>query len=266
MRSKVNQADIAKGLKKLGLKSGDIAFMHSSLSSFGHVEGGAETVVQAFLEILGGDGTLAVPIFRSYFWGMPDQVWDRDNSPSLMGKISETVRTWPGARRSHHAPHPVAAVGLMAEDLTERYNKSDFAPDSPFARLLELNAWIMLVGVDYNSCTMIHLAEERLEVPYRRWVELTGTVIEDGVATSKTYSFLKRHPGVRNDFLPLGKRMEDAGLVQKETIGKSLIRCFRSQDLYDCVIRSLKEDPLYLISSDSKESARRHLPVPRNYC
>lgn len=84
MDQSVTQADIADGLRKLGLKQGDVAFVHSSLSSFGYVEGGAETVVKAFLDVLGEDGTLAVPIFRNYFWDGPDQVWDRENSPSLM--------------------------------------------------------------------------------------------------------------------------------------------------------------------------------------
>ena len=259
MSISVNQSDIVTGLKKLGLKSGDVAFIHSSLSSFGYVEGGAETVVRAFLETLGSEGTLSVPIFHNYFWGMWSQVWDRDNTPSLMGRISETVRTWPGVRRSRHAPHPIAAVGALAEDLTERNNRSDFALDSPFARLVELNAWIMLAGVDYNSCTMIHLVEERKQAPYRHWVDLSGTVVEDGVAAKKTFPFYKRYPGVRNDFLRLGERLENEGLVKIEMIGKSVIRCFRAQDLCDCVSRSLDEDPLYLISSDSMKGARGYV-------
>ena len=145
--------DLVSGLGSLGLTSGDVVFVHSSLSSFGHVEGGAETVVQAFLEVLGPEGTLAVPSFGKYFMEGPGQVWDRDRSPSLMGRISETVRTWPGARQSPHAVHPVSAVGGLAEDLTERHHLTDFAFDSPFARLLELDAWIVLLGVTYNSCT-----------------------------------------------------------------------------------------------------------------
>ena len=259
MDKAVDRTDIVNGLKELGLRTGDVVFVHSSLSSFGYVEGGAETVVQAFLEVLGSEGTLAAPIFSNYFQGRQDQVWDRDKSPSLMGRISETVRTWAGARRSHHAPHPIAAVGSLAEDLTERYNETDFGPDSPFARLLELNAWVALVGVGYGSCTMIHVVEESTEVKYRRWIPLSGTVIEGGVAAKKTFHFMKRYPGVGNDFRPLGKRLEDEGLVETGVIGKSTIRCFRSQDLCDCAARSMKDDPLYLVSSSTREEARKYL-------
>ncbi len=260
MDNPIDRIDIINGLRELCLRTGDVVFMHSSLSSFGYVEGGAETVVQAFLEVLGPEGTLAVPTFGDYFQRGLDQVWDRDNSPSLMGRISEIVRQWPGARRSHHAPHPIAAVGPLAEDLTERYNETDFGSDSSFSRLLELNAWVVLVGVNYGSCTMIHVVEESVEVPYRRWIPLPGTVIEGGVATRKTFRFLKRYPGVGNDFLPLGKRLEDEGSVRIGVIGKSTIRCFRSQDLCDCAFRSIREDPLYLISSNTREEARKYLP------
>jgi len=256
----VTRTDFIGGLRALGFQEGDVAFVHSSLSSFGHVEGGAEGVVRALLKVLGPEGTLAVPIFRRYFWEGPDQVWDRDHSPSLMGIISETVRAWPGARKSHHAPHPIAAVGRLAEDLTERHNRSDFAFDSPFARLLELDAWIVLMGVDYSVCTLIHLLEERCEIPYRYWVALTGTVVEGGAAARKTYSFMRRREGVGNDFLPLGERLEGEGLVNAVLIGKSRVRCFRARDLYDCGLRSLRQDPLFLVSGDTRVEAEKYLP------
>ena len=47
----LTRSDIASGLKDLGLVSGDSVLVHSSLSSLGRVTGGAETVVEAFLEV-----------------------------------------------------------------------------------------------------------------------------------------------------------------------------------------------------------------------
>ena len=60
MRDSVSQNDIADGLREVGLEPGDTVFMHSSLSSFGHVEGGAEAVARAFLEVLGQEGSVHV--------------------------------------------------------------------------------------------------------------------------------------------------------------------------------------------------------------
>jgi len=42
----VSKDDIEAGLRKLGLKEGDMVGVHSSLSSFGYVEGGPDTVVE----------------------------------------------------------------------------------------------------------------------------------------------------------------------------------------------------------------------------
>ncbi len=257
----MTQNDIVNGLRDLGLKTGDIVFLHSSLSSFGYVDGGADTVVKAFLEVLGTEGTLSAPIFRNYFWDGPDQVWDRDNSPSLMGRISEAIRTWEGNYRSHHAPHPIAAIGKMAEDLTDRHNITDFSFDSPFARLIELNAWIVLLGVDFNVCTMIHLIEERAEVPYRRWINLSGTVIDKGIPTMMNYRFFARYPGIENDFIKFGKILEKEGLVRTVKIGNSIVKAVRSRDLYERAMSLLRQDPLFFVSTETKDSARGYMPI-----
>jgi len=148
----------------------------------------------------------------------------------------------------------------LADDLTDRHNITDFSHDSPFARLIELNAWIVMLGVGYNNCTMIHLIEERAEVPYRHWVDLSGTVIKNGVSNRMTFPFLARCSGVDNDFMPLGKKMESEGVVRITTIGKSIVKCFRSRDLYDVAMRSIRQDPLFLVSADTREEARKYVP------
>ena len=49
--------------QKLGLKKGDIAGVHSSLSSFGYVEGGADAVIDALLKVVGEEGTVVMPTY-----------------------------------------------------------------------------------------------------------------------------------------------------------------------------------------------------------
>jgi aminoglycoside N3'-acetyltransferase len=59
----VTKDDIKAGLLDLGLKRGDHAVVHSSLSSLGHVEGGAEAVIVALEEALTPDGTLVMATY-----------------------------------------------------------------------------------------------------------------------------------------------------------------------------------------------------------
>ncbi len=261
MDQPVTSRDLGEGLRQLGLTQGEVVLVHSSLRSFGRVEGGAPAVVQALLGHLGEAGTLVVPTFHhSFFWGGPQQLWDREQTPSYMGLISETARTWPGARRSNHAPHPLAAIGAHAEDLCGRHNTSDYAFDSPFYRLLELNAWVLLMGVDFNVCTLLHLVEELAQVPYRYWDSLSGTVVVEGQPAVRTFPFMRRYPGVENDFLRCGRELEQQGLVQQVRVGQSTWRALRVRRLCDFALRRLRQDPLYLVSAGTRSEAGRYLP------
>lgn len=258
-KSTVAQNDIVEGLRALGISEGDTIFFHSSLSSFGHVEGGAETVVGGLLEVLGEGGTLCAPTYRTFFNGGPEQVWDREQTPSAMGAISEAVRMHPGSLRSSHPVHPVNALGVHAEALTGDHSR-DFSFDSPYWKLLELDAWIVFLGTGWGSCTIIHLLEELSEVRYRHWVDLKGTVVINGTPTTRSHPFLQRHPGVHNDFHPLGSLMEEGGAVKEVAIGDARVKAFRARDLLHTGYNALRRDPLCLVSEETKDRARLHLP------
>ncbi len=53
---------LVNAFREIGIKSGTILEVHSSLSSFGHVDGGAETVISALKEAGGADGSIFMPI------------------------------------------------------------------------------------------------------------------------------------------------------------------------------------------------------------
>src|SRR5262245_3659483 len=57
-QSLVTYHDIVLGLQHLGVMRGATVEVHSSLSAFGWVEGGATTVIQALVDVLSPDGTL----------------------------------------------------------------------------------------------------------------------------------------------------------------------------------------------------------------
>lgn len=61
----VLKEDIKNGLRKLGIKKGDVIGVHSSLRSFGYVKGGAKAVIDALLEVVGKEGTIAMPTHSS---------------------------------------------------------------------------------------------------------------------------------------------------------------------------------------------------------
>src|SRR5207247_3757329 len=80
----------------------------------------------------------------------------------------EAVRTHPAAIRSLLPTHPVAAIGPRARFLCEDHLNARGPCDehSPFYRLTRVEGKVLLLGVDFRSCTLLHTAEELARVPF----------------------------------------------------------------------------------------------------
>jgi len=115
-KTHVSKEDIKSGLRQLGLKPGALVMVHSSLSSFGYVEGGAETVINALLETVGPEGTVMVPTYsinrRRLDTGEEEFLpYDAEKTPVWTGTIPETFRKRTEAIRSANSTHSLAAIG-----------------------------------------------------------------------------------------------------------------------------------------------------------
>ena len=176
---------IAADLRQLGLGAGRTVMVHSSLSSIGYVLGGAPTVVRALIDVLGPGGTLVMPAFSPEVsdpatWS--DRLFGDDAlelarahvpafdaavTPTSMGSIAETFRNWPGVVRSTHPQVSIAARGPLAERIAFPHELAwGQGAGSPFERLYELDADLLLLGVGFNRATLLHFAESR--VPHGR--------------------------------------------------------------------------------------------------
>jgi len=165
----VTKEDIKNTLTQMGVKSGDLVLFHSSLKSMGYVDGGPQTVIDAFLEQVGPDGTVVVPTFVSQSFFVAYDIWNKHTTPSEVGLITEVFRTMPGALRSDQATHSVAAYGKLAHELTKDhssygprvgcYGDYAFSYGSPWQKLYEHNAKMVFVGVTTLYGTMRHLVE-----------------------------------------------------------------------------------------------------------
>ena len=247
----MKQEQIAEALQTLGVGAGHIVFVHSSLSSIGYVEGGADAVVDAFLDVLDSTGTLVVPTFTFSHGGKLNPVFDPIRDASEMGRITEVVRTCPNARRSHHLLHSVAALGPHAKDITAIHGPSAWAADGPFWKLYELDAHILMLGVPYLRCTFFHVIEQLVQVRYRRWREVEARIREpDGSKRSLPMFGYSPKPGfVGNDFNKLGAILEERELAQVGAVGNAVGRRFRARDALEIGLAEYRKDPLLLVKT-----------------
>lgn len=164
----VNKNDIKNALVKLGIKQGDTVVFHSSLKSFGVVDGGADAVIDALIESAGEEGTVVAPTLCQKNFAEAYNEWHIDK-PSDVGYITEVFRHRGGALRSNQPTHSVAAIGKKAKYLTETHGQSGkrygvfgytpFSEDSPWQKMFDEDAKTVLIGVEFNKYTFKHLFE-----------------------------------------------------------------------------------------------------------
>lgn len=175
--------------QKLGIESDDVILMHSSLSSLGYVEGGAETVIDTLLAIL-TNGTLLVPAL-SFDFSIPSKSFSVKETPSCVGAISEYFRTREGVIRSMHPSHSVCGIGRYAEELLSQHIDTDtpVGSKSPFALLPEYGGKILMVGCGIGHNTSMHGVEELSKPWYCLKEEPTEFTLtdEEGNTIKKSY-------------------------------------------------------------------------------
>ncbi len=60
-KSTVRAEDLTNALREIGVREGDVCLFHSSFKSLGHVEGGAQAVIDGFEAARGRNGPRVAP-------------------------------------------------------------------------------------------------------------------------------------------------------------------------------------------------------------
>ncbi|MFV0255273.1 MAG: aminoglycoside N(3)-acetyltransferase [Erysipelotrichaceae bacterium] len=237
----VLKADIVKELRQLGINEGDVIEVHSSLSQFGYVVGGGLSVVEALMETVGPEGTIVMAFHNSNNsepakWCNPPVALDlidtiRDNIPAYhpkittltkMGAVVECFRHLDNVSYSDHPTFPLIAWGKYADVIVANQSINfPMGDNSPLERLYDLDTKIVLLGVSYDNCTGMHLAE---------YMSKTNPIVLDGAAVyEKGQRVWKKYLDLELDpdkFLTVGEKMESKKLVNCGKIGKAEVKVF----------------------------------------
>ncbi|MDD6308392.1 MAG: AAC(3) family N-acetyltransferase [Clostridia bacterium] len=248
----VKKEDILQSLCQLGVTNGDVLLVHSSLRSFGYVEGGVKTVAEALLCAVGEDGTLCVPTLVQQDFQNAYKTWYLDK-PSDVGALTEFVRKMPSAQRSNQATHSLAAVGKQAKEITKEHTEygrregvfgdTPFSHASPWQKLYDLNAKVLFIGVDLRKLTLKHLLEYMIvEVALqaagdKKEVTKRLKVFENRTADDPTLVW----PWVD------GMRMERIGqaenIIRYTDCGDAQLMIFGAADLMHRTIKDIANNP-----------------------
>jgi aminoglycoside 3-N-acetyltransferase len=170
---------IAGDIRSLGVRPGDALIVHSSLSSLGYVEGGADAVIDALMSAVTPAGAIVMPTQTSQLkhptrrFGPatdPDEIerligetpiFDPDRTPSTrMGAIPERFRQNGAVHRSRHPLYSFAAWGAESSTIVGSQPLSmALGMGSPLEWLYQIGGKVLLLGVGYIRCTTFHHAE-----------------------------------------------------------------------------------------------------------
>ena len=250
MSEKITQSRIVADLRdNLGVRDGDQIAVHSSLKAVGLVEGGPATLIAALIEAVGGveRGTVLMPCFVK-----PADVIDLNNTPTWVGLVAETFRTWPGVHLSRNHTHRVAIVGRDAETIAACHvGTSPLGAGSPFHELAKRGGAVLHIGCNFCSSSIIHVAEHLFPLPFNEqqitWPDYNRNitlVCEDG---SRIVCPPIDNPGDSGGFLPLQDYMDRFGLIRHGQVGQAHAMRVRGLDMLAMAFDLLRRDPAALL-------------------
>lgn len=243
---------ISRDIQDLGVRSGGVLLVHSSLRSLGEVAGGAETVVQGLLNGLGEKGTLLMPAL-SYEYTGPDYLFfDVRNTPSCVGALPEYFRTRSGTLRSVHPTHSVCGVGENSVDLLKDHqlDNTPCGSNSPFSRLPLTGGQILFLGCGLRPNTSMHAIEENIEPPYL-FADIAHyqVFLTDG---QKTFMSVRSHnfKGYKQRYARLSALMDQDGLRQGRVL-KSHCWLVDAEQMWSAALQALRQDPLFFVEAEN---------------
>lgn len=272
----INKEHFKNALNLVGLSSGMTVLTHSSLSAFGFVEGGADTVIDAIIEVVGEKGTVIMPTYsinRRQLNDTSEEIlsYDPQTTPAWTGIITESFRKRQGAIRSNHPTHSLAAIGPKAKKMIQSTD-----------RIYRENGYILLAGVGLESNSTMHIGE-KIASPRQYLERIQATRPSNArdrilYAMSLHLSSLEMSMPLFGNLLDIGRQImhrhmkheqkivnhspsgpwanlakmetiyRESGVMKEAVIGYSKISLLQAKPMVDLFAQELRRNPEYYYS------------------
>lgn len=248
----VNFKAIKDYLSEIGVKPGTLLLLHSAYKPLKGTSLKPPQIVDELLQMLGPDGTLAMPAIPGYPEDFPIEQYltadvstvtyryDVQKSPITTGALPIALFNKPGSIRSRHPINSMVVYGKLATKITENNLVSnDSLPcgtESSWNHCAENNALIVALGVDMtHSLTSIHIVEDILDEswPIKDWYRKKKFIVKDNDYEGEFLLKERRpkwgalHYGERT----LSKDLLESGLMKSHVIDGVLVESIYSKDL-----------------------------------
>lgn len=239
--------EVATNLRTLGVNAGDVILVHSSFKALGPVPGGLETVIRGLLAGVGREGTLLLPAL-SYMQD-PHSIHDARNTPCCVGALPEYFRLRQGTLRSLHPTHSLCGIGRYVKALFAKHDRdhTPCGPHSPFRKMIDLKAKIVMLGCGLHPNTTMHAIEEFVEPPYVFGGECIYHITDlQGHTFEKTY-IQHGFDGWRQRYDRVADLPEAARFMRRGRILEAETYVMDTPGLKEAAIKAMQQSPFHFV-------------------
>ncbi len=244
--------------RDMGVREGMTLLCHSFIAVLGRPKTSpAHDVLGSLLDAVGPTGTFCAPTFSyTYFKG---EVFDRAETPSDVGQLGDLTRTHPDGLRNLDPNFSNAAIGPGAPALLERTVKRSFGPETFYDRLVQADAWVLLIGVDFTALPLFMQIERMNEVPYRYEKTFHGRTRDGDRLFDDTAVHFVRDETLNfdSDRKPTGDLIDADPTCRHADFGYGHHRLVPASTVIRVAERRLREDPHALIRFEDDPSEQK---------
>lgn len=250
MTSHYTRDDLLAAIRAAGIDRGDVVSLQVSLGRLGlprdvapNYQALSDFVIDAFLDVLGTEGTLVVPTY-SYSIGRGD-VFEVETTPSAIGEFTEVFRKRSGTIRSRDPMLSSSAIGPESHNVLRTISRSCYGEGSTYHRLRDVDAKICTLGIGLYWATFRHHIEEMAGVPFRFVKRFTGIVRERRTESTETWDYFAA-PYIdccQPNGLPLERKVRAAGLLSVAPVGRGEVMAIDAREYFEFGVATLRADP-----------------------
>lgn len=237
----VTAEELKKKLIELGVEQGMTLEVHSSLSSFGELEGGALTVIDTLKEIVTEEGSIFMPALRlSQELPLTDEdqelgitvkikVLEPDAKKTAMGIIADTFRFLPD---TYCGTDTISTAGWG------KYGKE--AVRSGLDYPIHHGGKALMLGVDIYKLTAMHYVETITPEDINKQFEPSAAI--NRLYPPNQWFMEAGHPPVKA-WYTIQKMAYERGLIKETTIGDCKVMFFDIWSVVSIYEDELRKDP-----------------------
>lgn len=235
---------LVREFQRIGITQGMMLEVHSSLSSFGYVQGGAEAVIEALMECVGTRGSIFMPALRL---SPPLELTTHDRQLGITVKIKvleeDATRTDMGiiADTFRHRSDVITGKGIIRTSGWGAHAQEAAKGGLDYA--IHHGGMALLLGVDIYKLTAMHYMEDILPSQIRG-------IFAPSEAVNQLYPpdswFMEAGEPPIKAWYTIQDQAQQKGLIQRGLIGACPYQFFNIWEVVSLYRKALETDPFGL--------------------